>query len=105
MKIRYSVLIITLLLLAYFAFLGFAPHEWIKLPNFLNGQDKVLHFSVFFITTILINYIFIFSRQFLYWTGCFIIMLAWSVISEAIQSIFPVTIKKSFFLLIVLLSK
>jgi len=90
MKIRYSVVVITALLLLYFAFLGFAPHEWIKLPSFLEGQDKVLHFSVFFITTILLNYIFIFTRTFLYWTGCFIAMLAWSVISEAVQSIFPV---------------
>ncbi|ORX77157.1 hypothetical protein BCR32DRAFT_270838 [Anaeromyces robustus] len=89
MKIRCSVVILTIILLIYFAYLGFAPNDWIKLPNFLKNNDGVLHFIIFFITTILLNYLLIFSRTFLYWTACFILMLLWSVISEVIQSLFP----------------
>eukprot|EP00833_Pecoramyces_ruminatium_P011884 jgi/Orpsp1_1/1185916/evm.model.c7180000095996.1 len=89
MKIRYSVVVLTGILLLYFAFLGFAPREWIKLPECLDGQDKFLHCSIFFTVTTLLNYIFVFQRQFLYWTGVFIGMIAWSVISEVVQSLFP----------------
>ncbi|KAG4093534.1 hypothetical protein H8356DRAFT_1697044 [Neocallimastix lanati (nom. inval.)] len=89
MKIRYSVAILTGIFLLYCAYLGFAPRDWVKLPKFIDGHDQILHCIIFFIVTTLLNFILIIQRSFLYWAGVFIGMIAWSVISEGIQSLFP----------------